>query len=194
MSNRERPLEYRQIITKAVCGKGRKFYQDVHHISAPENINTILGAWVINHSYTAIKKGESVEICGSYDINIWYSTTGNTKTDVVKETVNYEDHIPLNIFDHSLREHTLEVQVVVAQAPSCVEATLSRSRDTVIIRVEKEFVAELVGETKICVPVYPSEYSDIDDKEIDHDEGSSDVHTSQFDDLDPELIIDDLDD
>lgn len=192
MSNRVRPLEYRQILTKAVCGKGRKFYQDAHSVSAPDNINAILGAWVINHSYTATKKDETVEVCGSYDINIWYSTVGNTQTDVVKETVNYEDVIPLHIFDQSLREQTLEINVNVEQAPSCVEATLSGNHVT--IRVEKEFVAELFGETQICVAVYPDEYCDVDDKDVLNSSGvDSDVHTP-FDDLDPELIIDDLDD
>ncbi|SHE38600.1 spore coat protein E [Seinonella peptonophila] len=193
MSNRERPHEYRQIITKALCGRGRKFCQEVHHVPAPDNINAILGAWVINHSYTAIKKDESVEVSGSYDINIWYSTKGNTKTDVVKETVNYEEQIPLIVFDESLQDSTLEVNVSVTQTPSCVEATLSGSEDIVVIRVEKEFVAELFGETKICVAVYPDEYSDVDDKGV-YNESESGVHSDQYDDLDPELIIDDLND
>ncbi|SFJ50314.1 outer spore coat protein CotE [Thermoflavimicrobium dichotomicum] len=191
MSYRDRSVEYRQIITKAVCGKGRKFSQATHSIRPPENIYNILGAWIINHKYDCSKVGEVVEVRGSYDINIWYSTKGNTKTDVVKETVHYVEQVPLSYYDRHSREATVQVSAAATQAPNCVEASIAAQSDLVMVRVEKEFVVEMVGETKVCVPVYPLEYAETDEKDImsySHDDNE------EYEDLDPDLIIDDLDD
>jgi spore coat protein E len=60
------------------------------------------------------------------------------------------------------------------------------------VRIEKEFVVEMVGETKICVPVYPLEYAEMDDKEMMS--GYSEEDDISYDDLDPDLVIDDLED
>jgi spore coat protein E len=193
LSHTNRAVEYRQIITRAVCGKGRKFSQSTHHIQSPENIHTILGAWVINHQYQSSKVGESVDLTGSYDINIWYSTKGNTKTDVVKETVHYSEQVPLSYYDRNTYETSAEVSAAVTQVPNCVEAAISNSKDAISVRVEKEFSVEMIGKTKICVAVYPIELASLDDKELISD--YSDIDNQQhFDDLDPDLVIDDLDD
>ena len=83
--------EYREIITKAVVAKGRKFTQSHHTICPPHNPSSILGCWIINHQYEAQKVGKKVEVHGSYDINVWYSHSDNTKTSVVTERVDYTD-------------------------------------------------------------------------------------------------------
>ena len=89
MSNTDKGPQYRQIITKAICGRGRKFSQSTHSIAPPENISGILGAWIINHDYKANQVGETVEVIGSYDVNIWYSYDGNTKTDSRKRSATW---------------------------------------------------------------------------------------------------------
>jgi spore coat protein E len=192
LSYTDRAVEYRQIVTKAVCGKGRKFSQVTHTINPPEKMHTILGAWVINHQYECSKVGEAVEVRGSYDINIWYSTKGNTKTDVVKETVFYTEQVPLSYYDQNTRDASVSVSAAVTQAPNCVEASIASHHDGVDVRIEKEFVVEVVGETKICVPVYPLEYAEMDDKEMMN--GYSEEDDVSYDDLDPDLVIDDLED
>jgi hypothetical protein len=45
--------EYREIITKAVVAKGRKFTQSNHTISPAHSPTSILGCWIINHKYNA---------------------------------------------------------------------------------------------------------------------------------------------
>ena len=65
--------EYREIITKAVVAKGRKFTQSNHTISPAHQPTSILGCWIINHKYEAKKVGKKVEVKGYYDINVWYS-------------------------------------------------------------------------------------------------------------------------
>ncbi len=188
--NTDRAVEYRQVITKAVCGKGRKFSHVTHTIDTPEHVHNVLGAWVINHQFESTKVGEAVEVHGSYDVNIWYSTKGNTKTDVMKETVRYVEQVPLSYFDPHTREVSVAVSAAASQSPNCIEASISASNDSVLVRVEKEFAVELIGETKICVACYPPEYAEIDDKDFVFQSQTGD----QFEDLDPDLVIDDLED
>jgi spore coat protein E len=192
LANTDRALEYRQIVTKAVVGKGRKFSQVTHSIKQPEHIQTILGAWVINHNYECSKLGEAIEVRGSYDINIWYSTKGNTKTDVVKETIRYAEQVPLSYFDRHAQETSIDVSAAVTQTPNCVEALIASHSDDVLVSIEKEFAVEMIGETKVCVAVYPLAFAEIDDKEILG--GYDDLDTRHFEDLDPDLLIDDVED
>jgi spore coat protein E len=188
--NTDKVVEYRQVITKAVCGKGRKFSHVTHTIETPDQVHNVLGAWVINHQYESSKVGEAVEVHGSYDINIWYSTKGNTKTDVMKETVSYVEQVPLSYLDPHTQEVSVSISAAATQSPNCVEASISASHDSVHVRIEKEFVVELVGETKICVACYPLEYAEIDDKDFVFQSQTDE----QFEELDPDLIIDDLED
>ena len=64
---------FKEIVTKAVIGKGKKTTNLDHSVETEDNINTVLGCWVINHSFNGINNAGKVLINGSYDINIWYS-------------------------------------------------------------------------------------------------------------------------
>ncbi|MEW9698867.1 outer spore coat protein CotE [Paenibacillus sp. SI8] len=185
----DKDLQSREIITKAVCGKGRKFSHVSHTVTPPFSPTSILGAWIINNQFESIQSGDGVEVVGTYDINIWYSYDRNTKTDVAKETVSYVEIVPLSYLDKKHRPTTAEVSAVATQEPNCVEASISSSGDSVIIRVEREFQVELVAETKVYVLVSPYGPSDFDDKHVDFDDGGD----GDFEDLDAELLEDDLD-
>jgi spore coat protein E len=179
---------YREIITKAVCGKGRKFSQATHTITPSHKPTSILGCWIINHAYKAGKHGDCVEVEGSYDINIWYSYSKNTKTEVVTETVKYKDLIPLTIHDENCIQEELDVIVRAIQQPNCLEATIAPNGHKIVVQVEREFKAEVIGETKVCVYVNPEGcISDIDDKQWDYD-----VEDEEFEDLEPDFLLGEL--
>jgi spore coat protein E len=190
MSITNQDLQCREIITKAVCGKGRKFSQATHTVTPPHHPTSILGAWIINHQYEAVKSGESIEVVGTYDINIWYSYDKNSKTDVAKETVSYVELVALSYLDSKHRSSTEEVSAEATQEPNCVEANVSPGGDSVVLRVEREYQVEMVAETKVCVVVCENGCDDFDEKDIDFD-GSFD--DEDFEDLDPDLLDDDLD-
>jgi spore coat protein E len=185
----DKDLQCREIITKAVCGKGRKFSQVTHTVTPPNLPTSILGAWIINHQYEAVRSGDGVEVVGTYDINIWYSYDRNSKTDVAKETVSYVELVPLSNVDPKHRASTEEVYAESTQEPNCVEANISSSGSSVVIRVEREFEVEMIAETKVCVVVCPGGCDDFGEKNGDFIGGDDD-----FDDLDADLIEDDLDD
>ena len=84
---------YREIVTKAVLGKGKKIFNHSHFVNVNNTPSNVLGCWVINHNFKGNKEGSVITVTGSYDINIWYSYDNDTKTDVVKETFNYKEDV-----------------------------------------------------------------------------------------------------
>lgn len=184
MSNYEHEDCFREIITKAVCGKGRKFTQATHTVSPSHRPSSILGCWIINHEYDACKVGDCVEVEGCYDINVWYSYNDNTKTEVVTETVSYKDIVRLSSKDENCLNDDLEVIARVLQQPNCLEATISPNGNKVVVQVEREFLAEIIGETKVCVKVYPGACEDDVEEIVDED-----IDDFEFEDLEPDFLV-----
>lgn len=181
----DKELKYREIITKAICGKGRKFSQASHTVSPSHRPSSILGCWIINHKYVAEKRGDAVEVKGSYDINVWYSYQNNTKTEVATETVTYTDVVPLVVRDENVLSDEVEVIAKAIQQPNTLEATISPNGSSVVVQVEREFLVEVIGETKIHVAVHPdgtiAELEDVDFAE-------NDVSDEEFGDINPNFM------
>jgi spore coat protein E len=191
MSITDKELECREIMTKAVCGKGRKFSQVTHIVTPPHNPSNILGAWIINHQFEAVKSSDGIEILGTYDINIWYSYDKNTRTDVAKETVNYVEVVALSYIDPNHRKNTEEISAESTQEPNCVEANVTAD-GKVHVRVEREYQVELVAETKVCVVVCPGGCDDLSSKDFDFNQARIGHDSDDYDDLDPDLLDDDF--
>ncbi|GEN54067.1 MULTISPECIES: outer spore coat protein CotE [Halobacillus] len=171
--------DYREIITKAVIGKGKKFTESTHTISPSHRPTSILGCWVINHIYNAKKKGDHVEVSGSYDVNVWYSYNDNTKTEVVTERVSYCDHVKLAVKDDNCVHDDFEVIAKVVQQPNCLEANISGNGQKICVEVEREFAVDVIGETKLCVKVDPHGCGHDDD--YDYDLSSDDFSAIETD-------------
>src|SRR5699024_11091816 len=151
-----------------VCGKGRKFTKETHSISPSHRPSSILGCWVINHLYNAKKKtDDTVEVNGSYDINIWYSYNDNAKTEVVTERVTYCDYIPLSVRDHQSINNDYEVVAKVVQQPNCLECKISKKGHKIDVEVEREFIVKIIGETKVYVKVNPKAFKHDDEDDWD---------------------------
>ncbi|WP_128895355.1 outer spore coat protein CotE [Longirhabdus pacifica] len=193
MSSANRDFQYREIITKGVIGKGRKFSQMNHVVTPNHKPTSMLGCWIINHEYEALlSENNHVEVVGTFDVNVWYSYDKNTKTEVVNEIVSYVDIVKLQFLDPNYRGNTLEVSADATQQPSCVEANIAQNGKDITLKVEREFKVEMVAETKLTVLV--TENGD-DDKFIglmDEVDGAND--DLEFEDLDPEFLDDDFDD
>lgn len=174
--------EYREIITKAVVAKGRKFTQSNHTICPAHSPTSILGCWIINHRYEAKKVGKTVEVHGKYDINTWYSYNDNTKTEVVTECVSYTDVVKLKYRDNDVLEDN-EIIVRVLQQPNCVEAVISPNGNKIIVNVEREFLCEVIGETKVCVAINP------EGCQGEEDEWGMDVDDEEFEELNPDFLV-----
>jgi len=78
-------MAYKEIVTKAVIGKGKKYFKNNYTITTETTPTTVLGCWVINHKFKGYKSGDKIGVDGSYDVNIWYSYEGDSKTTVVNK-------------------------------------------------------------------------------------------------------------
>ncbi|MFT8871290.1 MAG: outer spore coat protein CotE [Sporolactobacillus sp.] len=168
---------YREIITKAVCGRGKKFSQSAHTITPLHKPSNILGCWVINHKFQTSYHKDAVVVEGTYDINTWYSYNNNTRTEVVCETVGYHDRVPLTVRDKQLIER-VECLCRPLQEPNCLEAKIAQGGSKVIAQVEREFLVEVIGETKVKVSVDEDGLVALDDDETMDEE--LDSLTSDF--------------
>ena len=138
---------FKEIVTKAVIGKGKKTFTDNLSLQVENNPTTILGCWVINHNFKGSMSNKTVVISGSYDINIWYSYDNDSKTEVLKETKRYTETINVQGIDNDLSNQ--EVIIRSLSGPSCVKAEIDGNNINCV--VEKTLGIELVGDTKVRI-------------------------------------------
>lgn len=138
---------YREIVTKAVLGKGKKIFNHSHFVNVNNTPSNVLGCWVINHNFKGNKEGSVITVTGSYDINIWYSYDNDTKTQVIKETNNYSEVVRLR----EREEETTNEEIIVRslKQPSCVKVDIDGN--SINYTIEKELGIELVGDIKMKV-------------------------------------------
>ena len=129
-----------------------------------ENSYNFLSPTVITHNFSGTFSNGTVTINGSYDINIWYSYDNDTKTEVLKETYNYEENINVQ----GVNEMTENEEVIIRNlsGPSCSKADINNN--VINCTVDKILGIELVGDTKVRI----NTLDDIDDWDeiIDSDE------------------------
>ena len=160
---------YKEIVTKAVVGKSKKSSNDSFSITCENIPSTVLGCWVINHKFSGTSNNDKIDVSGSYDVNVWYSYDNDTKTTVAKETYSYNDNLSVN-----LKENISDGKEVIVRSlkqPTVTNVKIVGS--SVELNIEKELACEVVGNTKIKVPVETIEddYEDITSKnEVNIDE------------------------
>ena len=141
-------MNYKEIVTKAVIAKGKKNSTNKYTLETEEVPNTILGCWVINHTFNGTNLGNKVLVSGSFDVNVWYSYDNDSKTAVSTQKFNYSDTMRLNVDDVSSSN---EVIVKSIQQPTVSDVSI---KDGIVnLNINKELGIEIVGDTKIKVPV-----------------------------------------
>ena len=164
---------YKEIVTKAVVGKGKKYYKNTYTVNTDNNPDTVLGCWVINHKFSGSEENGKIVINGSFDVNLWYSYDNNTKTSVITKNIPYKEVVTV-----SQKETTdsskKDIIVRSLKQPSCVSAKEDGS--SINIEIEKELGVEIVGDTKVKVAIeedeepwdeLPEEVTEETEKEIE---------------------------
>ena len=142
---------YKEIVTKAVIGKGKKTFTNTQYLTLSPPPTTILGCWIINHTFEGHKVGDQVTIDGSYDINIWYSYDNDTKTEVVRQNNTYQETVNVRKREDSDLITNEEIIVRSLRQPSCTKAEIENGQ--IVYTVEKELGIELVGDTKVKIAI-----------------------------------------
>ncbi|MFA5880710.1 MAG: outer spore coat protein CotE [Eubacteriales bacterium] len=158
----DRPV-IREIITKAVCGRGTYKYQRSIDLEVPVGQKTIqvLGNFVSNaaldESTVAAQtgQGKTVRVKGHYDVHVWYAYDQDTKA--AKTTVTFIEYIPIQTYGGESISN-IKAFAEIIQKPRCRKAYVKVLEDKTVIRVEteQELAAEVTGLTKLKVGLVPA--------------------------------------
>lgn len=156
--------EIREIVTRAVVAKGKKVFNLTEKVKTEEKPYSILGCWIINNEFEASKVNDVVKLDGEFEVNIWYSTNNNTKTDVLRELITYKKEIVTKQIVKDYLENSDDILARIIQHPTCTNARIFD--DCVEVDVTFEILAEIIGETKMKVTVFKEEPNWEDDVEV----------------------------
>ncbi len=147
---------YKEIVTKAVIGKGKKFFKNTYTIEATNKPSTVLGCWVINHKFKGYKSGESIGVDGSYDVNIWYSYENDSKTTVINKQIKYNDLFNVKVRQEADLSGDTDIIVRTLKQPTCSKVNIEDD-GKISFDIEKELGVEIVGETKMKIAIEEDE-------------------------------------
>ncbi len=142
---------YKEIVTKAVVGKAKKTSTSHYELKPNERPDTVLGCWVINHSFRGKNNHGMVSIDGEFDVNVWYSYDNDTKTTVSTERFSYNDKMNIRLKDDVPLTDSSEIIVRGLKQPTVTKVDVNDG--IVILDIEKELGVEVVGNTKLKVSV-----------------------------------------
>ena len=165
-------MAFKEIVTKAVVGKGKKRFTNSYNIDVDNKPSTVLGCWVINHKFKGFKSNDKVGVDGSFDVNIWYSYENDSKTTVINKKITYSDLFNITVRENADLSSDTDVIVRSLKQPNCTKVSIEDGK--INFDIEKELGVELVGETKVKIAIEDDEDEweeivDIEDslKEID---------------------------
>lgn len=140
-------MAYREIVTKAVIGKGKKKYTDKYDIEVENIPSTVLGCWIINHNFRAHEDNNKILIDGSFDANVWYAYDNDTKTTVTTKKITYNEEEKLQVDTKDVVSKDIIIRSL--KQPTCISA---KSEGNIIkLDIEKELGIEIVGDTKVKI-------------------------------------------
>ena len=140
-------MAYKEIVTKAVIGKGKKKYKDTYQVAVEQIPSTILGCWIINHNFQGKEVNQKVAITGSFDANIWYSYDNDTKTTVVTKNISYSTEENLTVEQKEIVNKDIIIRSL--KQPTCISA--KEEGNIINLEIEKELGIEIIGDTKVKI-------------------------------------------
>ena len=173
---------FKEIVTKAIIGKCKKKVISSYDIECDEKPNTILGCWVINHSFRGVNNLGKVNVSGSFDVNVWYSYDNDTKTAVCSRKFTYNDAINVPIKESSKLDSNSEIIVNALKQPTVTDVKIND--DLVSLKIEKELGIEVIGNATVKIQVEDN----FDDYEEVYDEENNDELNINVDELDDDYL------
>lgn len=147
---------FKEIVTKAVIGKAKKTSSNDFSLSPEEKPNTVLGCWVINHSFSGTRNSTGgVSISGAFDVNVWYSYDSDSKTAVTTKRFTYTDQMNVPLKENSNITSASEIIVRCLKQPTV--SNVSTKDGIVDLTIEKELGVEVVGDAKVKISVEDDE-------------------------------------
>ena len=146
---------YKEIVTKAIIGKGKKYFKDNYSLEVENMPSTILGCWIINHQFKGYKSKDKVGVNGTYDVNIWYSYDNDSKTMVANKKIEYNNLFNVKIKEESDLNNDTDIIVKPLKQPTCSSVNIDSNK--ISFDIEKELGIEVVGDAKIKIAIEEDE-------------------------------------
>jgi spore coat protein E len=146
---------FKEIITKAIIGKGRRSFKNTYHITTEIAPTTVLGCWVINHKFKGYETGNKITIDGSFEANIWYSYDNDSKTSVVSRKFDYSESVNVKVKEEPDYINDREIVVRALKQPTCTKIEIKDGE--IELEIEKELGIEIVGDSKLKISVEEKE-------------------------------------
>lgn len=158
------------ILVKAVIGKGFKTSTKSFSLTTTNVPDSVLGCWVINHTWDGESNGEFVEIIGSYEIHLWYAFDEDRQTEVMSQVVEYTEKVKVRIFNEDERRPDSEIQIDTTTEPVCINIDVVKENNTVRLDIETSFAVRELAELYLNVDAYSEDMVDYGDEFLDDDE------------------------
>ena len=120
---------YKEIVTKAVVGKGKKYFKNTYTIEATNKPSTVLGCWVINNNFKGYKTGEQIGVDGSFDVNIWYSYENDSKTTVINKNIKYNELFNVKVKQNADLTGDTDIIVRALKQPTCSKVNIEEDEE-----------------------------------------------------------------
>lgn len=146
---------YKEIVTKAVIGKGKKYFKDNYSLDVDSVPTTILGCWVINHKFKGYKTKDKIGVNGSYDVNVWYSYDNDTKTAVASKNISYNELFNIKLKENTELDSEQDIIIRSLRQPNCID--IESKDNKIVFDIEKELGVEVVGDTKVKIAIEEDE-------------------------------------
>ena len=116
----------------------------------------------MTHTFNGTNVGDKVIVNGSFDVNVWYSYDNDKKTTVSIKKFNYPENL------HLKNQNNLDSnsEVIVRSLKQPTVSDVSINNGVINLNIDKELGIEVVGNTKVKVPVEDVE----DDYELVEDD------------------------
>ena len=153
----------KKIIAKASYGQNiQSFNKDIlintYDRKKPSEILgcIITGAEILSCSLEEVQNGKGVRVNGKFDVNLWYGLSSDTK--VAKVSTNFSDVVVISA-EGVEKYNNEEVRTWIEKAPEFFGATITGQHEEpdVVVQVQYELGAEIIGQTSLNVKVIESE-------------------------------------
>lgn len=153
---------YREIVTKAVVGKGKIINTGEVIVNPSNKASKVLGCWIINHYFISSYENEKVLAKGKYDVHIWYGYDDHKDTIIHKQTVDYIEEFSFNLKKGITINENNEFLIKCVKYPTCSGLSLDEDGN-ISVKVDKELNLDIIGEATLRVQISES----CDDEWID---------------------------
>ena len=150
----------KEIVTKAVISKGKITDNEEMEFVIAENVNKVIGCWIINHNYLSVIEDDKVYVKGFYDVHVWYAMDNSSDTEIFKSTIEYKHQF--NLDNENFNKNDSEYKLYCIEYPTCNKLELYNNR--IIVNVKKCLAIDVIGESKLLVQV--SEACNQDDSDM----------------------------